>query len=157
AIERGADHEPWRPSRSGGMPRSSARETSHRHAHIEQHGKRVRFPITFTIGRCPMQNYSRRRFLTGAGASALAVGASAVALPFLRKSAHAQSCSPPPPPQSCSPPPQKNPTDPPGSPTDNPPPLGCSNVVNTPSPNPWFIRGCCNDTVCGYNTAKITV
>ncbi|HEX3765550.1 MAG TPA: twin-arginine translocation signal domain-containing protein [Kofleriaceae bacterium] len=85
-----------------------------------------------------MKNCSRRRFLTGAGASALAVGASALTLPFLRKSAHAQSAFTPP-----------------GSPTDNPP--SCSDVVNIPSPNPWFIRGCCTDTVCGYNAAGITV
>src|SRR5579864_7917002 len=87
------------------------------------------------------QHHSRRRFLTGAGASALAAGVAALILPVMRRSAQAQTA------QSF--------FQPPGSPTDKD--AGCENVVNIPSPNPWLIRGCCTDTVCGYNAAGITV
>lgn len=93
-----------------------------------------------------MRNHTRRKFLARASASALAVGASALTLPFLRKSVHAQCTTGTPIPPYYTPP---------GSPTDTPP--SCSNVVNIPSPNPWLIRGCCTDTVCGYNAAQITV
>ncbi len=89
-------------------------------------------------GKGLMQDPSRRKFLIGAGSSALAVGASALIFPGLRKTAHAQAAFTPP-----------------GSPTDNPP--SCGNVVNIPSPDPWLIRGSCTDTVCGYNAAGITV
>lgn len=84
-----------------------------------------------------LHNHSRRKFLARAGASALAIGASALTLPFLEKSVHAGTA---------------NCFTVPGGPPD-----GCTNVVNIPSPNPWFIRGSSTDTICGYNAAQIAV
>ena len=97
-----------------------------------------------------MDNRSRRKFLAGAGASALT-------LPFLSRAAHATTCPAPPPPCTSNCP---TPLTPPGSPTKINPATGqpwCSNVINIPSPNPYLIRGSCQNTVCGYNAAGITV
>jgi hypothetical protein len=101
-----------------------------------------------------MVTNSRRKFLVGAGAAG-------VSLAFLNRAAHAANteaqavtCAAPAPPCTSNCP---TPVTPPGSPTDNPPPTGCINVNKIPSPNPYLIRGCCTDTVCGYNAAGITV
>ena len=91
-----------------------------------------------------LHNHSRRKFLVGAGASALA-------LPFLNScnaSKGQLSTSPPPTEQSCTP------ITPPGSPADTPP--VCSNASYADD-GKWLIRGCCSDTVCGFNAAGITV
>jgi hypothetical protein len=96
---------------------------------------------------------SRRRFLARAGASVLGAGASALALPLLNRAAHGQETTCPAPTQPCT----SNcptPITPPGSPTDTPP--SCTNVPNVDD-GEWLIRGCCTDTVCGYNAASINV
>jgi len=97
-----------------------------------------------------MDSPSRRKFLIRAGASALTFGTSALALPFLDRAAHAQCTQPPPPcTENC-----PTPLTPPGSPTDTPP--SCT-AVNNVDDGEWLIRGCCTDTVCGYNAAGINV
>ena len=87
---------------------------------------------------------SRRQFLAGVGASIALLASSC-------SGAGNSALSSPPPTTGGS----GSSVTPPGSPTDTP--ASCSNVVNLPSPDPWFIRGCCTDTVCGYNAAEITV
>ncbi len=107
------------------------------------------------------QNSSRRKFLVGAGASVLA-------LPFLNRAAQAQVCgwngyTDPAPPQapgtnSCNVDPSTGecctPIQPPGSPVDTTP--GCANASYVDD-GKFLIRGCCSDTVCGYNAAGINV
>jgi hypothetical protein len=61
-----------------------------------------------------------------------AAGASALALPFIKPRSALAQCFP----SGSSP---------------------CSDVNNIPSPNPWLIRGCNQDTVCNYNAAGIAV
>lgn len=105
---------------------------------------------------CPSEdasphNHSRRKFLIRAGASALT-------MPFFVTASHAQPsvCPPPPPCDAPIPPPPPQPPactlytlTPPGSPTDA---NGCSTVPMVDT-GQFLISGCCNDTICGYNSA----